>query len=280
MQNAAAASIAGAGRGRESVDRAADDTSALPVLWHFTVSHFNEKARWALDFKRLPHVRHALLPGFHFARVLRLTGQTAVPVLVLGGRAIHDSTRIIAALEHARPEPPLYPARESDRARALALEDFFDEELGPSIRAMLVHNQFLHAPEQTAPLFTVGMGVTSRRVLQVLSPVFRPLYRLRYDIHDATADVARRNTLAALDRIERELQPSGYLVGDRFSVADLTAAALFYPLVQPPEFPYPWPRPLPPWLEETRAALAGRAAFQWIAEMYRRHRGTSAEVGA
>src|SRR6185369_14807829 len=117
MQNAAAVSIAGAGRGRESAERAADGASALPVLWHFTVSHFNEKARWALDFKRLPHVRHALLPGLHFARVLRLTGQTAVPVLVLDGQAIHDSTRIIAALEHARPEPPLYPVQESDRAR-------------------------------------------------------------------------------------------------------------------------------------------------------------------
>src|SRR5690242_17807614 len=143
MQDGPAVAIAGAGRGRESAERAADDTSAFPVLWHFTVSHFNEKARWALDFKRLPHVRHALLPGFHFVRVLRLTGQTAVPVLVLDGQAIHDSTRIIAALEHARPEPPLYPAQESDRARALALEDFFDEELGPSIRALLVHNQFL-----------------------------------------------------------------------------------------------------------------------------------------
>src|SRR6059058_1859108 len=43
---------------------------ALPVLWHFTVSHFNEKARWALDFKRVPHVRRALLPGFHFPKIL------------------------------------------------------------------------------------------------------------------------------------------------------------------------------------------------------------------
>jgi glutathione S-transferase len=30
----------------------------------------------------------------------------------------------------------------------------------------------------------------------------------------------------ALDRISRELQPSGYLVGEAFSVADLTAAAM------------------------------------------------------
>src|SRR5262249_34475252 len=153
--------------------------------------------------------------------------------------------------------------------------DFFDEELGPSIRAMLVHDQFLHDPDLTAALFTVGMGRGSRRALGIVSPVFRPLYRFRYKINAASAEVAREKTLAALDRIERELQPSGYLVGDGFSVADLTAAALFYPLVQPPEFPYPWPRPLPARLEEQRASLAGRAAFQWISEMYGRHRGTS-----
>jgi len=252
----------------------------LPVLWHFTISHFNEKVRWALDFKRIPHLRRALLPGSHFLKIWRMTGQTAVPVLALDGRPIHDSTRIIESLERAYPERALYPRNESERRRALELEDFFDEELGRSIRAMLVHAQFVHDPDLTAALFTVGMGHGSQRVLRILSPVFRPLYRLRYGINAATAEVARAKTLAALDRIERELQPNGYLVGDVFSVADLTAAALFYPLVQPPEFPYPWPHPLPAWLREDRALLSERVAFRWVGEMYRRHRGTSAEVVA
>ncbi|TMA79477.1 MAG: glutathione S-transferase family protein, partial [Deltaproteobacteria bacterium] len=96
----------------------------LPVLWHFTISHFNEKVRWALDFKRVPHLRRALLPGSHFLKIWRMTGQTALPVLVLDGRPIHDSTRIIAALERAHPEPPLYPRNEPERRRALELENF------------------------------------------------------------------------------------------------------------------------------------------------------------
>lgn len=37
------------------------------------------------------------------------------------------------------------------------------------------------------------------------------------------------------------MQPSGYLVGSKFSVADLTLAALIAPLVAPPEFPYASP---------------------------------------
>jgi hypothetical protein len=26
----------------------------LPLLWHIPLSHFNEKVRWALDFKNIP----------------------------------------------------------------------------------------------------------------------------------------------------------------------------------------------------------------------------------
>src|SRR5207237_6707565 len=101
-----------------------------PVLWHLKVSHYNEKARWALDHKRVPHVRRAAVPGLHRDTARGLSGGSTFPVLVLDGEAISDSTRIIAALEERYPEPPLYSAEPEARRRALALEDHFDEELG------------------------------------------------------------------------------------------------------------------------------------------------------
>ena len=110
-----------------------------PELWQFTSSHFNEKARWALDFKRVPHIRHSMIPGFHVATVKRMTGKTHVPVLKLNGTAVSDSSRIIEALEHAYPDPALYPADPAERRRALELEDYFDEELGPYIRRWIFH---------------------------------------------------------------------------------------------------------------------------------------------
>src|SRR2546428_8494738 len=64
----------------------------------------------------------------YLPRTLWATGQPSLPVLVLDGKAIADSTRIIEALERLQPEPPLHPADEGERQRAL--EDFFDEE-GP-----------------------------------------------------------------------------------------------------------------------------------------------------
>src|SRR2546426_470962 len=94
---------------------------APPVLWQFRFSHFNEKARWALDWKGIAHVRRSLLPGFHVPRVLWMTGQKSVPVLVLDRETIHDSTRIIERLERLRPEPALYPADDAARRRAPAL---------------------------------------------------------------------------------------------------------------------------------------------------------------
>jgi glutathione S-transferase len=85
-----------------------------------------------------------------------------------------------------------------------------------------------------------------------------------------------------MDRIERERGPSGYLVGDSFSVADLTAAAILSVLVRPPEFPYHQVDPArdPEDLKRWRDTLTGRPAFKYVLEMYARHRGTSAEVAA
>ena len=42
--------------------------STVPVLWQLQISHYVEKVRWALDYKRVPHVRRTLLPGPHLAR--------------------------------------------------------------------------------------------------------------------------------------------------------------------------------------------------------------------
>jgi glutathione S-transferase len=248
-----------------------------PVLWQFRFSHYNEKARWALDWKGIPHVRRSLLPALHVPRVLWLTGQKSVPVLVLDGRAISDSTRIIETLERLHPDPPLYPPDAAARRRALELEEYFDVELGPHIRRAVFH-VLLPDRDLSVALLTLGFGSGTRRLYGALFPAIRAVMRMDMRIDAAGATRSWEKVGAALDRIEAELQPSGYLVGDRFGVADLTAAALLSPLVQPPEFSYA----LPAWpagaLSAFRASVASRRGFRWAEEMYHRHRGLSAEV--
>ena len=249
-----------------------------PVLWQFTYSHFNEKARWALDFKRVPHVRRSLLPGPHGVKIRRMTGQTAVPVLELDGRVIHDSSRIIAVLEEAFPDPPLYPLDEAERRRALELEDFFDVELGPHIRRLAFY-LLLPFPDTVVAMFSQESGWAARAAFRAAFPMVRPMMKKAMRIDRQGAELGRAKTVAALDRIAKELGPAGYLVGDRFTVADLTAAALLSPLVAPPEFPYP-PPPMPEPVLEARSSLSKHPAFQWVLDTYRRHRGASAAVRA
>jgi glutathione S-transferase len=251
----------------------ADD---LPTLWHFRLSHYNEKARWALDFKRVPHRRHGVIPGPHVPVIWWLTGQTEVPVLRLDGATISDSTRIIAALEAHRPEPSLYPADPAARTRALALEDFFDEELGPHIRRTFFFH-VLQDPARATALLTVDESSLTKTLYRAAFPLVRTVMRSGMQIDETRAAESRAKVLAAFDRLEAELQPSGYLVGDAFTVADLTAAALLAPLLHTDEFPYRLPPLLPP-LAEWRASVADRPGFRWALDMYRRHRGTSAAV--
>jgi glutathione S-transferase len=253
-------------------------TDSVPVLWQLQLSHYNEKVRWALDRKRISHVRRSLLPGLHRLKARRLTGDTATtPVLTLDGRSIGDSTRIIAAIEQRWPQPPLYPSDEAQRRRALALEEFFDEELGPHIRRAVYHELLPH-PEMAVPLFANGQRLPARVLVRATFPALRAGMRRALEINPGAAEASREKTVAALDRLEDEIGPSGYLVGDSFTVADLTAAALFYPVVRPPEFPYPSVTDPPESAREFLDSLSRRPGGEWVAEMYRRHRSPSAEL--
>ena len=248
-----------------------------PILWQFTSSHFNEKARWALDFKRIAHIRNSLIPGFHVAVIKPLTGQTQVPVLKLHGEVVCGSGAIIDALERAYPEPPLYPPAEAERYRALELQKYFDEELGPYIRRW-VFFMARDNPDFVREAFASHASAPARLANRVMSPLIRPMMRRLMDITPESSEVAYRKMLAAMDHLERELQPSCYLVGDSFTVADLTAAALLSPIARPPEFPYRPDLVLPEPIAKAREQLVSRRALQWTLDMYRQHRGASAEI--
>lgn len=250
-----------------------------PVLWHFPVSHYNEKARWALDYKGIAHER---VPqgATYLPRAWWKTRQGSLPILLLpDGVAIADSTRIIAELERRHPEPPLYPADAAQRERALALEDWFDEEVGHPVRTWLLADIWKENPEAAFQALSTGMEDTLPPLPRPLLPLMRRFYLARHTINDETRARAREQVRAGFDRIESELQASGYLVGDAFSVADLTAAALLAPIVQPDELEYPANLDLlPEHLRKEREALSTHPGFEWVKTIFRRHRGPSAEV--
>jgi glutathione S-transferase len=253
----------------------------IPTLWQIDVSHYSEKARWALAWKGVEHRRHSPPPGAHMAVALWLTrgAHYTFPVLRLDGRNIGDSTAIVAALEERYPDPPLYPAEIAERRRALELEDYFDEELGPQIRQLAWYElgndreRFIELMEQTAPAPLAKFGRPTAAYARLYTS-------LRFRAGDAAeAERGRAKVLAALDRLEAELGDGEYLVGESFSVADLTAASLFYPLALPEEGPLKPGSPSARGFEAFREPLEQRRGIEWVKEMFRRHR-EPAEAGA
>jgi glutathione S-transferase len=250
---------------------------STPLLLHFRVSHYNEKVRWALDHKRWPHLRQALVPGFHILKVRRLTGQNKVPVLVLDGRALFGSSHILQEIERLRPDPPLFPSDPAERARALAIESFFDEEVAPDLRR-LFWSTYLGRSADSARMATAGFSSFTRGVWRTLFPLMRPIFRRNMGVDAARLARARARLPEYFDRLESEIGPHGYLVGREFGVADLTAAAVMTAILRPPEFPYPLPEPWPEALVELRESVAHRAGAKWVQDIYTRHRGASSEV--
>jgi glutathione S-transferase len=252
-----------------------------PVLWHIPVSHYSEKARWALAFKGVEHERHAPPPGVHIPIAMALTRSLSptFPVLQLDGRGIGDSTAIIAALERRYPDPPLYPAEPAARQRALEIEDFFDEQLGPHTRLLALHYMLPDA-RLLLGAFTPDLSGARRLSARAVYPLIRRRIVADFEIDEATVASAHEQLRTAGRRFNAELGASGYLVGESFTVADLTLASLLAPLVAPPQFPYPQPQREHPRLEEARDAVARSGMLGWTREIYARHRGRSAELAS
>jgi glutathione S-transferase len=246
-----------------------------PVLWHIPVSHYNEKARWALDYKRVEHERRTPPPPSHMAVALWLTrgsGKT-FPVLQMDGEVYGDSSEIIAALERACPEPALYPEDPGARREALEIEDFFDEGVAPHLRLLVWHEAIKDREawgrfaSATLPSAMRGGGE------RFAGAVGSSFVRLRYGVADPDAAREARDRIeAGMARIDAALAAGGdYLVGNSFSVADLTAAAIMYPIAMPPEGPRALVE-VPPPFDEFRRSFAERPSYAWIADTFRRHR--------
>ena len=125
-------------------------------------------------------------------------------------------------------------------------------------------------------LFATG-GPVARTLYRTAFPLTRAVMRMDMNITDDGAARSLARLEAALDRLAREIGPSGHLAGDGFTVADLTAAALLSPLTFPPEYPYTIPS-LPESIHALQARFAAHPAFSWGRDMYTRFRGATTGV--
>ena len=82
------------------------------------------KAHMALGFKGLDYSIHNVNTP---AQVKKFNPRGRVPVLIIDGETVMDSTDIVSFLESRFPDPPLEPADPTLRAQAKVYEDWADE---------------------------------------------------------------------------------------------------------------------------------------------------------
>ena len=177
-----------------------------PTLWH--IERLALQREGALGAR--PQGRRASAPGPaagrpHPGRALAHPRRPARPSRCSSSTGAGSATRPRSSprSRSATPSPPLYPADPEQRRRALELEEFFDEELGPHIRLLAFHE--LRQGPRALP--GADRADRARRRLRGLggaaASYARAYTSLRFGVRDAeAADRAREKILAALDRLE------------------------------------------------------------------------------
>ena len=201
------------------------------------------------------------------------------PVLV-SSTAGRSATRaaIIAALDEYRPDPPLYPGRSRRPAARARDRVLLRRGARPAARALIFHD--LRATPRRSPS-------SPRRCCRRADPrdPGRPGggRSARPDVHAAPLPGRRRGgrrggagegparrSTGSRWRSRPETAPTSSAAG--FSVADLTAAALFTPIVQPPEGPHVGCRAA---ARPSRSSGddRDRPGYRWVPETFARDRG-------
>jgi glutathione S-transferase len=252
-----------------------------PVLWHFSFANYSEKARWALDFKGVAHERREPpAPLLHPLWAWRVGGGRTIPVLDFGdGEVATDTTQIVTALERRHPDPPLLPGDPRDRARAVELDALFTDDLGHDVRKLAMDHIRRH-PEYAVRMTVPGAPQAAEPPLALAIAPFHFALRRYFDVNAQTVERAWQRLDAVIDRFHAELSPAGYLAGDRFSIADLSFAAMLSPAVQPPGFPYPARDERSRRVPEVCALLEERGVMEWMEDVYARHRGEWVRVAS
>lgn len=243
------------------------------TLHQFSSSHYNEKARWALDYKGIEHLRESYLPGPHMHSIKKLTnkGVSTTPLLQAED-IVQGSAAIIDYLEQHYPEQKLYPEHVDE---ALNWQRRLDAELGPAVRTV-VFAVLLEEPGHLCQTFAGNKPLLKQLTYRTMLPLLLPIIK-KANGADSQEDIKRAQEVTDqyLNEIANAVAKTGYLVGDGFTVTDLTAAALLAPTSNVDHPDMKRPQPVTQTLVSLLAAYAEHPAISWVKIMYAKHRNSS-----
>ena len=245
--------------------------SSAAVFITIPLSHYCEKARWALDRVGLAYREEPHAPLLNRLAVKRGDRGT-VPVLVHAGERFTDSTAILVHADTLGDGGLLYPRDAALRREVDVFVERFDTELGPHARRW-AYSHLLTQPKLLREVWARGVPRREAILVPLIAPLARFLARKAYRV---SAESAQRS----LERIhtvfrdvdERLADTRQFLVGERFTAADLTFAALAAPLLFPVECraTHPALEAVPAAMREEvlrlRHTVAGRFALRLFAQ--------------
>ncbi len=206
------------------------------------ISHYCEKARWALDRAAIPYREEPHVQFVHIAMARRAGGGRTVPVLIPeAGPVLVQSWAILRWADARSPaERRLYPAGAAGVAAA-ELEARFDAGLGPDGRLWMYHGT-LPVVRDMAPWALAGTPAWEQRAFGVAGGLLDPLIRRYLGVDDARAAAALEHVDAVFDEVAARLADGRpFLCGERFTAADLTFGALSSAVLMPQAYGSPLP---------------------------------------
>jgi glutathione S-transferase len=234
------------------------------------VSHYCEKARWALDRSGLSYVEEAHPPIVHYLATLRHRTRRHLPALVTPHGTLHDSTDILQWIDSIIDrDARLYP--EEHRTEIEALEDQFDEQLGPATRRF-IYSWGLNHRDMMLELMSFHAPKHEIAMLRASAPLVVGFMKRGLRLSDAAMDKSLARIAKIFEDVGRRIDGKRYLVGDTFTAADLTFAALASPMVAPASHPIARSLDVPKELVATVEAMRKLPAGKFITRIYDEHR--------
>jgi glutathione S-transferase len=240
------------------------------------ISHFCEKARWALDRAAVDYVEQPHLQLIHVFFARRAGGGMTVPVLVTdAGQVLAESSDILRWADTlVEPGRRLYPEGELG-VEARSLEARLDDGFGPDGRLWMYH-ETLPVVADLGRWALAGVPRWERGVFRVGGPVLHWAISRHLKIDAAAADAALERIDAVFDEIAARLRDGRrFLLGERFTAADLAFSALAAPVLLPDRYgsPLPPPEAMPASPAREVQRLRAHPAGQFAQRMYATERG-------
>ncbi len=215
-----------------------DSDTLLPKfkLIAFPVSHYCEKVRWSLRKFNFPFIEERHAPFFHYLHTIRRGGKS-VPILVAGEKNITDSTDILEYLDQFAPEAlKLYPSEPLLYEEVKYWEQVFNTQLGELIR-LWGYSYTLKKTTLVKKRFTYGVPFYEKLCFPMVFPIVNLMIHRHYNVNEKTRNSAIEKITEIFESVAQKLSTGQtYLLGNRFTAADLTFATLSTPIIRPPEY--------------------------------------------